>query len=226
MNLQNVPESIASIAPLIGIVLFALPSYIGVLKQKKFLGLVILAALGLYALAVKTLAVKTGLPYGNFHYTDTLGQKLFDTTPWVVALAYPLVLLISFWFASKFTRSFGRVIIAAILATLLDVVLDPATVTLQFWEWETPGPFYGVPIINFIGWLATSFIGAVLLHFLWGKEQRVKASLAYSGFALLLFWTGVNAGVAQYIPLGVGTVYSLAVLIVIILEKQQFKEEA
>lgn len=226
MNLPYVSDAIARVAPVIGIVLFALPSFVGIVRQRKFIGLVIFVVLGVFALAIETFALKTGLPYGDFSYTDTLGSKLFDTTPWAVALAYPPVLLSSFWFASKFTRSFGRVVITAILATLVDVVLDPATVTLQFWSWETPGPFYGIPIMSFIGWLVSALLGGLLLHILWGKEQRVKAPVAYSGLAILLFWTGVNAGVQQYIPLGIGAVYSLVIVAVLILEKQQFKESA
>lgn len=221
----NIPDAIALIAPLIGITLFALPSYIGVLRQKKFMGLVILIVLGLYALAIETFAIKTGLLYGKFTYTDTLGPRILETTPYVVALAYPPILLFGFWLASKFTRSGGRIVIAAILATLVDVVLDPATVKLQFWQWETPGPFYGVPIINFIGWLISGLIGAAILHYLWGKDKRVKAPAAYSGLAVLLFWSGVNAGVNQLTPFIVGVIYSIVVIAVIFLEKQQFKNE-
>ncbi len=224
MNLENVPAAIASIAPAIGIALFAVPSYLGVLKQKKFTGLLLLIVLGVYALAIETAAIKTGYPYGSFTYTDILGPKLLGTTPYAVALAYPPILLVAFWFASKFTRNFGRVILTAIFATLIDVVLDPATVKLEFWKWETPGIFYGVPLINFAGWLLTGLIGATIIHIFWGKAERVKATVAYSGLAVLLFWTGVNAGIAQKIPLGVGAVYALVLLGVIVLEKQQFKD--
>lgn len=222
---EKVPEVIAAFAPLVGIALFAVPSYYGVIKQKKLVGLLILIILGLYALAIETFAIKTGLPYGEFSYTNALGPKLLDTTPWAVALAYPPILLIAFWFASKFTRGFGRIFITAIFATLVDVVLDPAVVSLDFWAWESPGAFYGVPLINFIGWIVTSLIGATFLHAIWGKADRVKAPVAYSGLAVLLFWTGVNAGISQVIPLGIGAIYALVVLAVIILEKQQFKDD-
>jgi len=225
VNVENVPDTIAAIAPMIGILLFALPGYIGVLKQKKVVGLLIIIILGIYALAIETIAIKTGFPYGNFTYTDVLGAKLLDTTPWVVAFAYPPILLFGFWFASKFTRKFGRVIITAIFATLVDVVLDPATVKLQFWAWDTPGFFYGVPSINFAGWLLSGLIGGLLLHILWGKSQRVKAQVAYSGLAVLLFWTGVNAGIGQHIPFAIGAFYSLVIIGVVLLEKQQFKNE-
>ena len=226
MNLQDVPAILTNYAPAIGVALFAIPSYWGVLRQKKFIGLLLLIVLGLYAIGIETLAIKTGSLYGNFSYTDILGAKVFGTTPWIVALAYPPVLLVAFWFASKFTRSFGRVFIASIFATIIDLVLDPATVKLQFWTWDTPGAFYGVPWTNFVGWLATAFIGALIIHLIWGKAQRVKAPVAYSGLAVLLFWTGVNIGVNQFIPVGLGIFYSIVIVFVLILEKQQFRDEA
>ncbi len=225
MNPGNIPNVIATFAPIIGILLFALPSYFGVIKQRKLIGLLILVVLGIYALAVETAAIKTGIPYGRFSYTDVLGPKLLGTTPWAVAFAYPPILLIAFWLASKFTRHFPRVILTAIFATIVDVVLDPAIVKLEFWKWDSPGSFYGVPLINFAGWLLSGLIGALILHILWGKAERVKAPVAYSGFAILLFWTGVNAGIAQKIPFGVGAAYALLIFAVIFLEKQQFKNE-
>ncbi|MDZ7786378.1 MAG: carotenoid biosynthesis protein [Candidatus Saccharibacteria bacterium] len=225
MIVENVPNVVITFAPLVGILLFAAPSYFAIIRQRKLTGIIILVALGIYALAIETVAIKTGLPYGEFTYTNTLGPKLLDTTPYAVALAYPPILLMGFWLASKFTRNFRRVFIAAIFATLVDVVLDPATVKLEFWSWAEAGSFYGVPWINFIGWLLTGIIGATILHFLWGKAERVKAPVAYSGFGVLLFWTGVNAGIDQKVPLAVGAVYSLIILGIILLEKQQFKNE-
>lgn len=211
--------------PLLGAVIFATPSYFGVIKQRKVLGFAILVLLSVLAIAVPTLAIKAGIFSDSFAFSNALGPKFLDTTPIAVGFMYPPLLLITFWFASKFTRGFGRVVIGSVLTLLLHFVLDPATVKLELWQQEASGIFYGVPLINFIAWFVVGVLGMVILHILWGKEQRVKAAVAYSGFALLLFWTGVNAGVTQKIPLGIGAVYALIVLVVIILEKQQFKEE-
>lgn len=224
MILDKVPDAIIACAPLAGVILFALPSYYGLLKQRKFIGLLIIVVLGLYALFVETLAVKTGAPFGTYSYTDILGIKLLDTTPLAVAFVYPPILLVTFWFASKFTRNLGRVFITALLSALFYAILSPATVKLELLEWEAGGGFYGAPWLSLVGWLAVGLVGGLIVHGLWGKEQRVKAPVAYSGLAVLLFWTGVNAGVSQHIPLGIGALYSLLVIGIIVLEKQQFKD--
>ena len=36
---------------------------------------------------------------------------------------------------------------------LLDLVLDPLAVDEKRWNWELPGIYYGIPILNFFGWL-------------------------------------------------------------------------
>jgi putative membrane protein len=189
------------------VVLFALPSYFVIVKTKGWKrGLVVLWALGMYALVIESLAINTGFPYGNFIYNDLLGQKVFGLTPWTVAFAWPPILLLSYWFARKrhspnekvkilFSTAFG--------AMLIDLVLDPAAVALGFWNWETPGFFYEVPLINFLGWLLSGFTGAIILHWLWGRKQA-PTLLGYSGLAILWFWTWVNVFLAHIIPATIG----------------------
>ena len=94
-------------------------------------------------------------------------------------------------------------VLTAVVATAVDLVLDPAAVNLGFWQWREPGFFYGVPIVNFMGWLLSCFVGALILHFLWGKKE-VPESVAYSGLAIVWFWTIANVFMIQIIPAVVG----------------------
>lgn len=219
-------KATAVVAPIVAISVFALPSYIGVMWQRGFLrGLLIVLILSAYSVVFFTLIAKTGLPDGDLTYASALGYKLFGTTPWVLAFAYPPVLLVAFWAATKFTRTFARVILTAMFTTIIAVILEPATVKLQFWQWTNPGQFYGVPVLIFVSWALASFIGAWLLHGLWGEEYGVRAPVAYSGLVVVLFWTGVNAGVTQWIPFGLGATIGLALLSVLFLERSQIKKE-
>ena len=46
--------------------------------------------------------------------------------------------------------------IGALLLTTWDLTLDPAMSSLtRYWVWETPGPYYGMPLVNLAGWFAT-----------------------------------------------------------------------
>jgi putative membrane protein len=192
------------------VVLFALPSYYAVINTKGWKrGLIILVSLGFYALLIESSAIHTGFPYGDFIYNDLLGQKVFGLTPWTVAFAWPPILLLSYWFARHCTRFnlvqkyWGVAGLTAVIAMGIDLVLDPAAVNLGFWNWQEPGFFYGVPLVNFLGWLLSCFVGAIILHYLWG-DKKVPETLSYSGLAILWFWTVANVFMLQIIPAVVG----------------------
>jgi len=48
----------------------------------------------------------------------------------------------------------------ATLVTAIDVYMDPICTRRGSWVWEEAGPFFGVPIGNFVGWFAVSFLAA------------------------------------------------------------------
>jgi bisanhydrobacterioruberin hydratase len=220
MNLAEISGTMVAVGSAVAIGLFALPSYISTLRQKGLgKGIVILVSLGVFALIFETIAIKTGLPYGRFSYGDGLGRKFLDITPWAVMLAYPPIVLGAYWLARKFGRPLA-IFLTPIFATIVDLVLDPAMVKLEFWKWEAAGPYFGVPVINFAGWLISGFIAALILSALWG-DAPVKRGAAYSVFGILLFWTGVNIGVEQKIPAIIGTASSVFLLTLFVLEKRR-----
>lgn len=105
--------------------------------------------------AAEVVGVHTGLPFGRYVYTDTLGPQLWDTPllmapTWVVATTS----------AAALAR--GRWLPAVGVLVLTDVVLDPlAGGPLGYWIWEAPAwSWYGVPYQNFLGW---ALVGAPLL---------------------------------------------------------------
>lgn len=188
------------------VILFALPSYLALGRTIARKGVLTLFVLGGYALLLESLALAYGFPYGRFTYTDILGTKLFGLTPWTVALAYPPIILLAYWFVRrKSSYQVGILFGTALTATAIDSVLDPAAVALGFWRWDTPGFYYGVPLINFVGWLFSSFLAGTLLHGLL-RRYTLGDGVAYSGMAILFFWTLVNAWLGQWLPVCIGTV--------------------
>jgi len=191
----------------ISVILFALPTYIAIVKTAgKKRGLALLAALGVYALLLESSAILTGFPYGNFVYTDVLGNKVFGVTPWTVAFAYPPILLLAYWFARlKTDNRWKLVCLTAVAAMSIDLVLDPAAVRLGFWYWENGGFFYNVPLVNFLGWLLSGFLGAIIVHQFY-YPVKLTRPLTYSGMAIVWFWTSVNVWLMQIIPAVIGIV--------------------
>lgn len=245
---QTITPKLAFVSSL-SVLVFAAPSYCAVLSvQGRNKGLWLLLMLGIYALFIESLAIKTGFPYGDFTYENVLGNKVFGLTPWTVAFAYPPILLLAYYLSRQLVkgstshienlipgnrgasgyfvrgRTFHTLLTTALIAMLIDLVLDPAAVRLGFWHWDKPGFFYGVPLVNFLGWLLTGFIGAILLHCLWGQKTRPTPGLAYSGQAILWFWTGVNLWLGQWLPGLLGIVVSGFLIRLLSLEKATIKK--
>ncbi len=225
MNLTQITGSVALFGSVIVLILFALPALIGAIKQSGPLRAVLLFfALGLLIIGFETLAVKTGIPYGKFSYNDILNYRLFGSTPWIIALSYPPIVVGAFWLARKISIGFLVPLFTALFTTLTYTVLAPAMAKLTLWQWETPGSFFGIHLRSFAGWFVCAFIAAIIIKTFWGKSD-VKRLSAYSWLAILLFWAGVNLGVGLYVPFGIGLGFSVFLMGLFITEKRRDKKE-
>ena len=114
--------------------------------------------------------VATGLVYGAYHYTDALGPKL-GHVPFLIPIAWFMMIYPSYIVANLIAEgrptgsrgSLGRIAWLAFLSGLVmtawDLVVDPSLSdpVHRAWVWEQGGPYFGVPVQNFVGWLLTTF---------------------------------------------------------------------
>ena len=114
--------------------------------------------------------VMTGLVYGPYHYTTVLGPMLGDV-PLLIPGAWFMMIYPSYVIAGLLVdgRPFGTrggfphvvwlAAVGAAVMTAWDVVVDPILSGPAFraWVWERGGPYFGVPIQNYVGWLVTTF---------------------------------------------------------------------
>lgn len=179
----------------LAIVLFSLPVVLGAvtwLGPRR--GTALLVGLGVYALVFESVAIATGVPYGRFGYSGVLGPRLFGLAPATVLLAWtPLVLG-----ALAVTR---RAWAAVALLVALDLVLDPAAVHLGFWRWDDPGRYYGVPGVNYLGWVLSGGLAVLALQRL---PRPLPGLFARNLWLVVVFWTAVNAWSGLVVPALVG----------------------
>lgn len=179
----------------LAILLFSTPVILGAiawLGPRR--GIALLVGLGTYALVVESVAVATGVPYGRFGYSDLLGPPLFGLAPPTVLLAWTPLVLGSLAVTSRWWQ-------AVALLVVLDLVLDPAAVRLGFWSWDEPGTYYGVPLLNFLGWIVSGCIAVLALR---GLPRPVPGLLARNLWLVLVFWTAVDAWSELWLPALVG----------------------
>ena len=152
------------------------------------------AALGFAAEAV---GVASGFPFGRYHYTATLfplvlGVPVVMTAAWLVLFAY--------------VRQMARSpLVAAAWMTAIDFVIDPlAANTLNYWSWENPGPYYGIPWSNFAGWYFVS----LALFALARKRAVPNPHTRWLGLSVVLFFTviALGAGLKLAGAVGIGLV--------------------
>jgi len=123
------------------------------------------------ALVAELSSTRTGIPFGLYTYTqNTRGQELFIAdVPFMDSLSFTFLAYASFCLARVVLRGRGgRPLLAltsGVLMMLLDVVIDPAAVRGHRWflgyifYYPDGGPYFGVPISNFVGWALVGIIG-------------------------------------------------------------------
>jgi uncharacterized membrane protein len=148
------------------------------------LTLVVVTAGG--GLVAEAVGVRTGYPFGDYAYSDSLGPQRFGV-PVVVPLAWTMMAYPMLLAARALTRRFVAIVGGVGLAGW-DVFLDPQMVADGRWHWSDPTPSLpgidDVPLTNYAGWLA---VGILMMGLLSALLPRDRASEAVP--AVLLFWT-------------------------------------
>ena len=115
---------------------------------------------------LENVSIQTGFPFGHYHYTGD--GKIFQV-PWFIGPAYlatgylawivATVLLGDVRRRSPWLTTIGTPLIGAFAMTAWDLAFDPSTSTInQAWIWENGGGFFGVPLVNYLGWTLTVYL--------------------------------------------------------------------
>ena len=161
-----------------------------------------MAAIVSYAL--EETGVRTGLVYGPYHYSDMLGPKL-GHVPVLIPLAWFMMIYPS-WVTARAllrgvnTRSAAGIaalaLVAAMVMTAWDTVMDPGMAAAGNWVWEQGGAYFGVPLRNYAGWLLTTFLVYCGAGILWrstvtqaagGRGVSGAVSAAFAGLPVIVY---------------------------------------
>ncbi len=130
-----------------------------------------------FAFVVEAVGTGTGFPFSAYEYTDALGVRVLSV-PLIVPLAWAMTAYPALLLSRRITNALPsphavRVTCAAIGAVAMtswDLFLDPQMTSAGFWNWAPgaqalPG-VPGIPAVNYLGWLVTSFVLMLLLSYL------------------------------------------------------------
>lgn len=120
--------------------------------------------------AAEAIGSRTGFPFGFYHYTEVL-QPQIAGVPLLIPIAWFMLLPASWALAQIITRDMqglvGRVafvLMSAAALTAWDLFLDPQMVGWNFWQWDEPGGYFGIPWVNYFGWLLVSALVTILVR--------------------------------------------------------------
>jgi putative membrane protein len=137
------------------------------------------------------LSLRTGLPFGSYYFTEVMGPKL-SGLPILLVLAY-LGMGYCSWVMSLLIVGYRkpirgrRTVIIPLLASFvmlawdLSMEADWSTVD-KAWIWRDGGPFFGVPLTNFLGWYLTAFL------FLQGFAFYCRSRAPLASSAPRIYW--------------------------------------
>jgi putative membrane protein len=116
----------------------------------------------------ENLSVLYGFPFGGFHHSEVTGPRLFNI-PWLATPTYMAMGYVSWSVAQVLVgrtnpmhwrkRVLPAAIIAAFVFTMWDFSNDAVFHTInKAFFYDHPGPWFGVPMSNFAGWMFTTLI--------------------------------------------------------------------
>lgn len=157
---------------------------------------------------VENIGVITGFPFGRYYFVELMGPKLFHV-PILLGLAYIGMAWVSWNVASLILartklsgpRLLAVCALASVIMTAWDLAQDPVWGTvLHGWVWRDGGPWFGVPISNYLGWLGTVF--CIYALFALSLRRRVSAEFKGSPNAVLFYAACALGNVLQMLSLG------------------------
>ena len=115
----------------------------------------------------ENLSVATGFPFGHYYFKELMGPKLFHV-PVLLGIAYIGMAYVSWTLARLIvgkpytpvtgTRIVALPLVASFIMVAWDLAQDPVWGTvLHGWAWLDGGPWFGVPISNYLGWYGNVF---------------------------------------------------------------------
>jgi uncharacterized membrane protein len=169
------------------------------------------------SLACEWSSIHNGFPFGLYHYVEaTRGREIWIAgVPFMDSLSFTFLGFASYTVALLLTsplyrrggdvrildtwsiRRAPRVwLMAALFMVMIDLVVDPLSVLGERWFlgrifwYDPPGPHFGVPIANYLGWYFVAAITVAIFQFLdatlnRGVRKPVGALPAFPSRALL-----------------------------------------
>ncbi|WP_143764505.1 carotenoid biosynthesis protein [Owenweeksia hongkongensis] len=117
---------------------------------------------------VELLGIITSFPFGNYHYGEALGFKLYDVPLIIGANWFMLVMGSGFFVRKVISQPWLQVFAGALVMVIVDYPIEHMASTLDYWYWDGNN----IPLSNFLGWFFVSIIMQILFVKYMNKETN------------------------------------------------------
>ena len=171
--------SVSELNLIISFALILLPAPIQDLWKK-------IGVIFLLGMSVEILGVATGYPFGNYHYGDSLGSKIFDV-PVIIGVNWFTIAYISYHLAKSFIGNTSlRILISTLFMLVLDMLLEPIAPKLGYWYWENDV----IPTLNFVSWYLVGLACVYIIDL--NNQETVNRSARNLFFIQFVFFVLLN----------------------------------
>lgn len=150
------------------------------------------------------LGVKYGLIFGQYYYN--LPSFFFGSVPLMTPISWAIIIYMCYGVTnfilqcaggnkSNFRNSrlhlFIMIIVLSsidgLIAMNLDMIIDPIAVLpgVEAWVWIGGGPYFAVPISNFIGWFMVTFVATFIFRFYESLSKKTEIQKDISLFTYI-----------------------------------------
>lgn len=172
---------------------------------------------------IELIGSSTGLPFGNYTYTEQLTPQLAHV-PLLIPLAW-LMMLVPAWavaYAICGQYTGGKFYLLSALAfTAWDLFLDPQMVGWGFWVWEaqqiSAASYFGIPWSNYIGWVLSALLLTWLVQSVVRFDELPVGPLLWiysltwllEAAGLSVFWGLIGPALCGFLAMGAFVVWAL-----------------
>jgi putative membrane protein len=145
------------------------------LTDKKFL--FAFFSIALLGFIIEVIGVKTGLVFGKYSYGNGLGVKLLDV-PLIISINWAMLICAGIRIVSGiFANKIVSLLLAAVLVTIIDLIIEQVAPKLDFWQFEGGLPGFH----NYLGWIGVAFFTSYFFY-----PTIIKSSRPVSLIILIL----------------------------------------
>ncbi|MBO9128685.1 carotenoid biosynthesis protein [Bacillus sp. 165] len=162
-----------------------------------------------------------GWIFGKYFYQSDFGPQILGI-PITIGFAWLIVISTSHALIKRMMQNRSSIIyifLGGVIAVGMDLIIDPvAFVAKQYWIWEKTGPYYNIPIQNFLGWFfVAAFLHLFIYFYLqkyWHQEDSAWHTKMIVLYILVIFMFILLAFIAKlYLAVCITSLYNLPILI-------------